>query len=115
MEALIFKHCNNCDTDQPVENFYLNKAIACGRNATCRTCCREKQKITHNKLRERSQVDRLDEIDFGRIITYLKSSRFPTSERIKPELIDLWNEATPWYVPRMSDKGENLKTMEFIE
>jgi hypothetical protein len=60
------------------------------------------------------QDDRLDEIDFGRIITYLKSARIPTTERIKPELIDLWNENTSWYIPRMRDKGKNLKTMELI-
>lgn len=61
------------------------------------------------------KVDRIDEIDFRRLITYLKSSRVPTSERTKTELIALWNENTSWYIPRTSDKGKNLKTMELTE
>ncbi len=115
MNNSTLKHCKHCDTNQPVENFYFNKSIACGRQATCRTCCSKRQKIAHKKLREKSQVDRLDEIDFKMIITYLKSSRVPTSERTKPELIDLWNENTSWYIPRMSDRGKDLKTMDLTE
>ncbi len=73
------------------------------------------RKLSMLKKGKRHKLDRLDEVDFARIISFLKSSRVPTSGRIKAELIDLWNEATDWYVPRMSDKGKELKTMELTE
>lgn len=111
----MLKHCRQCDTTQPVDNFYHNKSIACGRHASCRSCCRAKQKVVHAHKREKAKIDRLDEVDFARIISFLKSARVPTSGRIKAELIDLWNESTNWYVPRMSDKGKELKTMELTE
>jgi len=99
---------------QPLENYYKNKSIACGLHASCRTCCQEKQRIIHQKERDKIKNNN-DEIDYKRIIKYLKSSRIPTSERTKPELINLWNQHTPWYIPRISNNGQTLAIMELIE
>ncbi len=106
VESVELIACSKCKEELPVSDFYKSNTIARGHAAACRPCSQEAIRLG------RTQREKLDEdaIDWWRMTTYLKSSRVPIRNCNKLELIAEWNQLTTWYIPRMSQRRNPLKS-----
>ncbi len=109
------KKCTKCKKSFPDDAFHHNRSVPSGRNAACKVCCAARQKAIYDEGRALAAVQAEDEVDYLRILVYLRSARLPSANLSKIGIIDAWNDVTELHLPRMSDRGKDLKTMELTQ
>lgn len=104
------KFCRKCKAVKPHSEFHKNSAVADGRQAACRECCLIKQRARQARLKAEHVALALDPVDFERISVALHTL-MPATPHQRSALLDEWADTTPWYTPRMSDQGKELRVM----
>lgn len=44
---MFMKHCSGCDQDRPLDDFHLQRRAADGRQAICKSCKRERDRVRY--------------------------------------------------------------------
>lgn len=108
------KFCRKCKTVKPHSEFYKNKSVADGRQSACRECCVNRQRVRLSRLKNEQAALAIDPVDFERISKALRTF-MPATPHQRSALLDAWADATPWYTPRLSDQGKELRVMGSLE